>query len=131
MSVYAPTLDRGFSSAPRAQQAIRKHIPLTITGGDGPNAAVETRQMESPLNALICRREQMYLDEVPSIQLESPLNALVSCHQQVSLDRGQAHQLENPLAAQINERKQQQLNKLPNPSESPLVALINGHGEQG
>jgi hypothetical protein len=63
-----------------------------------------TGQAESPLYALINRREACLLDELPGEQLESPLNALLNHRRQRSL-AAQSNQMESPLSALINHRK--------------------------
>ena len=129
MTMLNPTLERGFPSAEVAAR-LKKKRQLQARTGYGRRPSQEMpRQLESPLNALINRREPMYLDEIPAQQLESPLYGYINQREPISLDWVEADQLEFPLVAQINGRERQPVSCLPPQEESPLNALINRHDE--
>jgi hypothetical protein len=88
------------------------------------------RQLESPLNGLINRREPMFLDELADIQLESPLNALINQRAPLTLSAQAAQTREYLLNAQMNQREQVCMDQLPQQLEPPINALINGHKQR-
>ena len=91
-----------------------------------PDKTVEqSRQLESPLSALINQRQPVCLDTLPDLQVESPMCALVNQRQPLQQSQLPAVQLESPIHALINGREQKHLDELPPQQESPLYTLVN------
>lgn len=85
----------------------------------------QSRQLESPLSALINHRQAVYLDTLPDLQVESPMCTLVNQRQPLQQSQTPAVQLESPMHALINGREQKHLDELPPQQESPLYTLVN------
>ena len=114
MTAFNPTFNQDINRMKVEQRTKVKYFQVAITGGgDDPISISEEmpRQLETPLNALINRRDRMYLDEIPALQLESPLSALINRRNRISLDCRQATQHESPLSALINEWERQSLDR--------------------
>jgi hypothetical protein len=92
-----------------------------------PDEQSMEKQLESPLNALINKREQLHLDELQDMQYESPLNATINQRDPLTISDATEQQMEYALNAQMNGRERTDVNETPLQRESPIHALINSH----